>query len=126
MASPYTLFQSTGVSFNGADLAPVCLVPHTGDLPNTVFTTAHSGVQFMPSNYFAIDQSRKTVNQVRINYSNGTTTAVNTFGQKQAFGLCGPDYTAQEADLWGYTGDVVVRKFPYDPNNPYYETDSII
>lgn len=100
-------------------------VPHTGDLPNTVFTTAHSGVTFMPSNFFTIDQSRSTVNQVRINYSNGTATAVDTFGQKETSGTCEIDYTAQEADLWGYTGDVVVRKFPYDPNDPYYETDSI-
>lgn len=102
------------------------LVPHTGDLPNTVFTTAHSGVQFVPNNYFAIDQSRQTVNQVRINYANGTTTAVNTFGQRQSLGVCEIDYATQAADLWDYTGDVVVRKFPYDPNDPYYETDSIV
>ncbi|PSR81301.1 copper amine oxidase [Coniella lustricola] len=94
-------------------------VPHTGDLPNTVFTTAHSGVQFMPSNYFTIDQSRNTVNMVRLEYSDGKTTAVDTFGQSKTDDIC-------EADLWGYTGDVVVRKFPYDPNDPYYETDSIV
>lgn len=101
-------------------------VPHTGDLPNTVFTTAHSGVQFAPSNYFSIDQSRNTVNQIRIDYANGTVSAVETFGQKQPSGSCEIDYTAPEADYWGYTGDVVVRKFPYDPNDPYYETDSIL
>ncbi|CAJ2507483.1 Uu.00g086690.m01.CDS01 [Anthostomella pinea] len=99
-------------------------VPHTGDLPNTVFTTAHAGVQFMPSNYFDIDQSRRTVNAVRINYADGAATAVDTFGQKDA--TCAVDFTPVEYDLWGYKGDVVVRKFPYDPNNPYYETDSIV
>lgn len=110
------------------------IVPHTGDLPNTVFTTAHSGVQFMPSNYFSTDQGRRTVNMVKIQYDsdNGTVTEVDTFGQKQTpsssssdSGTCAVDYTAREADLWAYTGDVVVRKFPYDPNNPYHETDSI-
>ncbi|KAH8653519.1 copper amine oxidase [Xylariales sp. PMI_506] len=99
-------------------------VPHTGDLPNTVFTTAHAGIQFMPSNYFSIDQSRKTVNAVRINYSNGTATEVDTFGQQDE--SCDLDFTPVEYDLWDYKGDVVVRKFPYDPNDPYYETDSIV
>ncbi|KAG8156734.1 hypothetical protein KVR01_013339 [Diaporthe batatas] len=101
-------------------------VPHTGDLPNTVFTTAHSGMQFMPSNYFTGDQSRNTVNMVRIDYKDGNTSAVELFGQKSAPGTCKVDYAPGEADLWGYTGDVVVRKFPYDPNNPYFETDSIV
>lgn len=80
----------------------------------------------MPSNYFTIDQSRNTVNMVRIEYSDGNTTAVDTFGQRETAGVCEIDFTAQEADLWDYTGDVVVRKFPYDPNDPYYETDSIV
>lgn len=83
-------------------------------------------MQFMPSNYFSIDQSRSTVNMVKIQYD-GTVTKVDTFGQKQtSAGTCAVDFTAQEADLWGYTGDVVVRKFPYDPNDPYYETDTIV
>ncbi|KAI0123803.1 membrane copper amine oxidase [Xylariales sp. AK1849] len=99
-------------------------VPHTGDLPNTVFTTAHAGIQFMPSNYFDIDQSRRTVNAVRINYSNGTATEVAAFGQQDE--TCALDFTPVEYDLWDYKGDVVVRKFPYDPNDPYYETDSIV
>ncbi|KAF7196652.1 Membrane primary amine oxidase [Pseudocercospora fuligena] len=80
-------------------------VPHTGDLPNTVFTTAHSAVHFMPLNYFDEDVSRRTVNQVRIDYD----------GEK-----------SQEQELWKYTGDVVIRKFPYDPNDPYFESDSIV
>lgn len=95
------------------------LVPHTGDLPNTVFTTAHSGVQFMPTNYFSMDQSRRTVNMVEIKYQNNEgVTEVDTYGQKQTSDTCTVDYTAQEADLYDYTGDVVVRKFPYDPSNP--------
>ena len=95
-------------------------------MPNTVFTTAHSGMQFMPSNYFTIDQSRSTVNMVRIDYKDGNTSAVELFGQKTEPESCEINYTPGEADLWAYTGDVVVRKFPYDPNNPYFETDSIV
>lgn len=101
-------------------------VPHTGDLPNTVFTTAHSGFQLMPSNYFEIDQSRSTVNMVRLKYADGVTTDVETFGQMESSGSCEVSYEPTKAELWDYTGDVVVRKFPYSPNDPYYETDSIV
>lgn len=96
-------------------------VPHTGDLPNTVFTTAHSGVHFMPLNYLLGDPSRETVNQVRINYYNGSATEVATFGQADE--TCDIELTPIEEKLWGYQGDVVVRKFPYNPNDPFYETD---
>lgn len=71
--------------FNGESLVQEDLVmwltlgmhhmPHTGDLPNTVFTTAHSGVQFMPLNYLLSDPSRETVNQVRIDYEDGVVSA---------------------------------------------------
>ena len=120
--------------FNGENLTQTDLVlwlnlgmhhvPHTGDLPNTVFTTAHSGIQFFPTNYLLGDPSRETVNMVRINYANGTVTEVDTFSQKD--NSCAVDFTPAEIDLWSYHGDVVVRKFPYDPNDPYYETDSIV
>lgn len=99
-------------------------IPHTGDLPNTVFTTAHSGVQFMPLNYLLSDPSRETVNQVRIDYENGNVSEVKTFGQRDQ--ACAVDFEPSEPDLWDYKGDVVVRKFPYDPNDPFYETDSIV
>ncbi|KAK0669179.1 putative copper amine oxidase [Cercophora samala] len=105
-------------------------VPHTGDLPNTVQTTAHSGIQFMPSNYFDIDQSRRTVNQVRINYFNGSAE-VEEFGQFKAgseegtCGTCKLNYTPLEPEHQGYKGDVVIRKFPFDPNNPFYSTAGI-
>lgn len=106
-------------------------VPHTGDLPNTVFTTAHSAVHFMPVNYFAGDVSRRSLATVKIGYGGGEESEVETFGQ------CGWD--GEDARLKEYKGDVVVRKFPYgewlasslkvplltldlDPNNPWYET----
>ncbi|KAI9375379.1 copper amine oxidase [Aspergillus egyptiacus] len=96
-------------------------VPHTGDLPNTVFTTAHSGVQFMPLNYLLGDPSRNSVNMVRVNYYNGSATEVETFGQSNE--TCGVRLSPIEDELWSYQGDVIVRKFPYDPNDPFYETN---
>lgn len=77
-------------------------LPTTGDLPNTVFPTARSGIQAMPSNYFTTDQSRQTVNMVRIDYGNGTTALVHTFGQRddQAGAL---EFERVE---YGYKGDV--------------------
>jgi len=102
-------------------------VPHSGDLPNTVMTTAHSAIQFMPSNYFAGDLSRRTVHQVRIDYEDGITSHVEEFGQltNQEDLTCKLEFTPLEPDLWAYTGDIVVRKFPFDPNNPYFDTESI-
>ncbi|KAJ0417471.1 copper amine oxidase [Aspergillus carlsbadensis] len=95
-------------------------VPHTGDLPNTVFTTAHSGVQFMPLNYLLGDASRQTVNMVRVDYFNGSATSIETFGQSNE--TCGVELSPIEDELWAYQGDVIVRKFPYNPNDPFYET----
>ena len=101
-------------------------IPHTGDLPNTVFTTAHSGLQIMPLNYLPGDPSRQTVNQVRIDYTDGVVSQVETFGQKANLPECGLSFADVEPDLNGYKGDVVIRKFPYDPLDWYYETDSIV
>lgn len=97
-------------------------LPHTGDLPNTVFTTAHSSMQFMPLNYYDVDISGETRSMVRINYDNGTTN-VKTFGQDQD--TCTLDTSTTEKTAYDYKGDVVIRKFPYDPVDWYYETDSI-
>jgi primary-amine oxidase len=90
-------------------------VPTTADLPNTVTTTAHAGVKFVPSNYFDLDLSRRTRSTVRINYASGAVNHVEKGEREQ---VC-------EADLWNYRGDVVVRKYPFDPNNPYYGTSGI-
>jgi len=103
-------------------------IPHTGDLPNTVMTTAHSGIQFMPSNYFTGDQSRRSVNQVHIVYGEGKPAVVETFGQfdtSKENATCKLNYEPSEMNLEGYLGDIVTRKFPFDPNNPFYETDGI-
>jgi primary-amine oxidase len=86
----------------------------------TVFTTAHSGVHFTPVNYHEGNPSVETVNMVRISYKNGTTSSVKAFASSNT--TCEVDYKPLHVDLWKYTGDVVVRKYPYDPQNPYYFT----
>lgn len=58
-------------------------VPHTGDLPNTVHTTAQSGLIISPHNYLLNDPSRQSSQQVRINYhssASGQVTDVLLFG----------------------------------------------
>jgi primary-amine oxidase len=91
-----------------------------GDLPMTVFTTAHSGVHFSPVNYLEGNPSVETVNMVRISYKDGNTSSVVSFASSNQ--VCELDYKPQSVDLWDYKGDVVVRKYPYDPQNPYYFT----
>ncbi len=84
-------------------------VPTSADLPNTVMTAAHAGLKFVPANYFASDESRHTMSQVLIKYEKGTVLNVDTAGRPEQLCL---------ADLWSYSGDVLVRKFPYEPGNP--------
>jgi primary-amine oxidase len=43
-------------------------VPHTGDLPNTVFSTAQGSMLIMPHNYLLHDPSRDSRQTVRIDY----------------------------------------------------------
>ncbi|PYH71223.1 membrane copper amine oxidase [Aspergillus vadensis CBS 113365] len=74
-----------GEYFNQTDLVvwvnlAIHHVPSTGDLPNTVMTTAVAGVRFVPVNYFTGDQSRGTVNMVRVEF--GDEDGVETFGQE--------------------------------------------
>lgn len=60
---------------------------------------------------------------VRVQYSGGNKSQVFEFGQGSP--MCSVDVESTVPDLEGYVGDEVVRKFPHDPNNPYFETDSI-
>ena len=92
-----------------------------GDLPNTVFTTAHSGIQIAPVNYYEGDITRQTRQMVKIEYGEGKAADVKTFGAEQTQCMA----QVAKPSLMDYVGDVVVRKFPYDPNDPYFETDSI-
>lgn len=77
----------------------------------------------MPSNYFEVGVNTETVNMVRVNYNDGDVSEVISFGSSED--TCELRYEPVFVDLWDYKGDVVVRKLPYSPNDPYYETDSI-
>lgn len=57
-------------------------MPHTGDLPNTVFSTAHSAMTIEPFNYLPGDPSRATTQQIRINSDSGGNRSVTEFGAK--------------------------------------------
>jgi primary-amine oxidase len=58
-------------------------VPHTGDLPNTVFTTAQAGIAISPHNYLLGDPSRQTSHSVYIDTS-GEEAKENMYGGQQA------------------------------------------
>ncbi|KAF2179308.1 amine oxidase catalytic domain-containing protein [Zopfia rhizophila CBS 207.26] len=90
-------------------------IPHTGDLPNTVFSTAHSAMTIEPMNYLDGDPSRATTQQVRIDYGdNDTIKNVETFGARHA--NCSIDLSHNLPDLYNYRGRLAVRKYPYDPS----------
>jgi primary-amine oxidase len=57
-------------------------MPHTGDLPNTMFTAAHSAMRFEPLNYLAGDPSVASSQQIRIDYNDdGSIAFVEEFGK---------------------------------------------
>jgi primary-amine oxidase len=76
--------------FNGESLEQEDLVlyfnlgmhhmPDTSDLPNTVFTSAASGITIRPQNYLVEDPSRSSKQQVRVRFPNRGGPKVNTFG----------------------------------------------
>ncbi|GAA5866523.1 hypothetical protein JCM8547_000655 [Rhodosporidiobolus lusitaniae] len=93
-------------------------VPHTGDLPNTVQTTARAGLVMTPHNYLLGDPSRQTSQMIRINYNSSaeeTVSSVLTFGAERASGLF--NLTDVQWDPQGYENTFSVR-FPYDKTNP--------
>jgi len=60
-------------------------LPHTGDLPNTMFSSAHSAMRFEPFNYLVGDPSVSSNQQVRIEYdAEGTVLSVDEFGKMAA------------------------------------------
>ncbi|KAF7313195.1 Amine oxidase [Mycena kentingensis (nom. inval.)] len=99
-------------------------VPHTGDLPNTVFTSAQSAFLITPHNYFLHDTSRKTKQMLRIDYNSSGVQHVHTFDAKPADGMV--NLTAVHPNYFNYEGDVATRKFPYDPLHPFNDTESIV
>lgn len=62
-------------------------MPHTGDLPNTMFTAAHSAMRFEPLNYLDSDPSVASSQQIRIDYNeDGSVATVEEFGKDM--GMC--------------------------------------
>ncbi|KAF2269570.1 amine oxidase catalytic domain-containing protein [Lojkania enalia] len=63
-------------------------MPHTGDLPNTMFTSAHSAMRFEPLNYLPNDPSIAVSQQVRVDYNEeGGVENVERFGGRH-WGNC--------------------------------------
>ncbi|KAE9570048.1 hypothetical protein CGMCC3_g13897 [Colletotrichum fructicola] len=109
--------------FDGEDLNQTDLVvwfnlgmyhlPHSGDLPNTLTTTAHAGVKIVPVNFFSLDQTRRTVNQVRMDFGKGKVSHVETFGRSMNLtesmggnGCCWMNDQVSLAELYNYDGPV--------------------
>jgi primary-amine oxidase len=84
-------------------------VPHTGDLPNTVFTTAQAGIAISPHNYLLGDPSRQTSHSVYIDTS-GEEAKENMYGGQQA--VCAYDMAKLHPDLSSYPKSETVRKWP--------------
>lgn len=82
-------------------------VPVKEDLPNTLATTAHSAVRFVPSNFRDTDPSRRTVNMARISYRGGKTTDVVMFGQSRD--VCSLRLEPDELALWSYGGSSAIH-----------------
>jgi primary-amine oxidase len=58
-------------------------MPHTGDIPNTVFSTAHSAMIIEPLNYLLGDPSQASTQQVLIKTTDGKPV-ITTYGAKNA------------------------------------------
>ncbi|KAL9609939.1 MAG: hypothetical protein Q9167_005335 [Letrouitia subvulpina] len=88
--------------------------PDTSDLPNTVFTSAHSSMIIAPQNYLLGDPSRSTIHQTRINFVKGAVTDALTFGTKQP--TCALDLSVTKPNLETFVGEVYTSKYPYHPD----------
>ena len=64
-------------------------LPHTGDLPVTMFSSAHSAMRLEPLNYLEGDPSVQSNQQVRIDYDEqGQVKYVEEFGKVVANKTC--------------------------------------
>ncbi|GAA5905162.1 hypothetical protein JCM6882_000397 [Rhodosporidiobolus microsporus] len=96
-------------------------VPHTGDLPNTVMTTARAGLVFTPHNYLLGDPSRQTAQQIRLNYNSSAEKVVSdvvTFGAQKPAGLF--NLTAIQPNYFNYENIASDRKLPYPKTGGNY------
>jgi primary-amine oxidase len=112
-------------------------MPHTGDLPNTVFSTAHSAITIEPFNYLPGDPSQASTQQVLIKTTD-SQAEITRYGAKNT--TCPVDlvrfnswyisdqrfdaddcYSLQSQlnpDLSQYSNTISVLKFPFDGSKP--------
>lgn len=109
-------------------------MPHTGDLPNTVFSTAHSSMTIEPFNYLLGDPSQASAQQVLIKTADGKAN-INHYGAQQA--SCPVDMVRYSIpftqrlmltmlllqsqlnpDLSQYSNSISVLKYPFDGSKP--------
>ncbi|KAH8152383.1 uncharacterized protein LAJ45_03223 [Morchella importuna] len=95
-------------------------VPHTGDLPNTVFTTGQSSVFLSPHNYLLGDPSRFTSQQVEVRFTPGVDNSAVVKDAPSTPKCLVVDMSPMFPDFSTYQGGEQTRKFPYtdevDPN----------
>ncbi|TGZ78443.1 copper amine oxidase [Ascodesmis nigricans] len=86
-------------------------VPHSGDLPNTVMSTAQSSVLLTPHNYLAGDPTRQTVQQVEVIFGGlpEGKKEVKQFGKEESTCVA----SLELPSLWDYEGAQTVSKMPF-------------
>ncbi|KAI9167809.1 Membrane primary amine oxidase [Paramyrothecium foliicola] len=84
-------------------------VPHTGDLPNTVYTTAQAGIAISPHNYLLGDPSRATSHSVYVDLTKEPAVE-SSYGGEQA--TCAYDMSKLYPDLSDYVMGETLRKWP--------------
>ncbi|KAK8110994.1 uncharacterized protein PG998_007451 [Apiospora kogelbergensis] len=91
-------------------------IPHTGDLPNTVFSTAHTAMLIEPFNYLAGSPHRATKQMVQLTSKNGTT-AITRYGATPAnCAVSSSQLNPKPDENWSST--IAIRKNPYDGSQP--------
>ena len=109
-------------------------MPHTGDIPNTVFSTAHSAMTIEPFNYLVGDPSQASTQQVLIKTANGQAE-ITRYGAQEA--ICPVDLVRESRklekrlmliilllqsqlnpDLSQYSNTISVLKYPFDGSKP--------
>jgi len=74
--------------------------PTTGDLPTTMFTSAHGGVRLEPMNYFDENPAKRTSQMVRVNRGD-----LAAGGKKvETFGAVRGNCSVPVVDVWGALG----------------------
>ncbi|CAI6339319.1 unnamed protein product [Periconia digitata] len=90
-------------------------LPHTGDLPNTAFSTAHSAMTIEPFNYLLGDPSQASAQQVLIKTTDDKAE-ITRYGAQEA--TCPIDLSQLNPDLSQYSNSISVLKFPFDGSKP--------